>query len=856
MPLAGGERLGPYEILGKIGAGGMGEVYRARDTRVGRDVAIKVSKDEFSERFEREARAVAALSHANICHLYDVGPNYLVMELVEGESPKGPLPLDDALKIARQIADALEAAHEKGIVHRDLKPGNIKITPDGVAKVLDFGLAKLPPADSNLSSGGEHSPTMTMGATLPGVILGTAAYMSPEQARGKVADKRADIWAFGVVLYELLTGRRPFHGEDVTEILASVVKERPDFSKIPAKARPLLERCLEKDPKKRLRDIGDMDLLLASQAPAARAAVVRGSVPWVVAGAAVLALAALSFLYLRSNGAERHAMRFEIRPPDKVSFEFPQISPDGRAIAFTGSGRLWIRAMDSLEARSVPGTDGATGIVTWSADSQNLAFWTGGWLKRVAASGGPPVAISDLPNAGGASWGPNGVILISNVTGIEQVSEAGGAATPITKPDGNIHVAPQFLPDGKHFLEVVVSGKPEEGGIYVASLDGKPAVRLLPDQSYATYAPGNSGSAGHLLFLRSGTLMAQAFDPGGLRLTGAVFPVAEHVANYLALGLFSISSTGILTYLSGSDVQTEAQVVWKNRMGAVTGNFGPTGGYSGFRLSPDNKRIVYQDAPGTDVWVLDSLRGVPSRLTFDTGQDNFPMWSPDGTRVLWASNRRGSYDLYAKAANGTGEDQLLVKMGTPTGWATDWSRDGRFILYQKPGEKTGQDLWIAPQGTAPGSAGSEPYAFLATQFDERDGRFSPDGKWIAYVSNETGLNEIYVQSFPLSGAKFQVSNGGGTQPQWGSDGANGTELFYLASDRMLTAVPVKFPRSAGESFELGASKPLFPVSVAGGPIERDYQVSRDGQFFLVWGNPGSGTAPPLTVVLNWQAGLK
>ena len=850
MALSAGDRLGPYEILAALGAGGMGEVYRARDPRVGRDVAIKVSKDQFSERFEREARAVAALNHPNICHLYDVGPNYLVMELVEGESPKGPLPLEEGLRLGRQIAAALEAAHEKGIVHRDLKPGNIKITPDGTVKVLDFGLAKLPPMAS--SSAGENSPTLTMGATVAGMILGTAAYMSPEQARGKVADKRADIWAFGVVLYELITGHKLFQGEDVTEILASVVKEQPDLSQVPDTVRPLLERCLDKDPRKRLRDIGDMELLLAKPVPPpSREPARTRPVAWIVAGAATVGLAVVSFLYFRESPPEPRPIRFEIRPPEKASFDFFELSPDGRSIAFTGGGLLWLRALDSLEARSFPGSDGA-GFPFWSPDSQNIAFFAGGKLKRVAAAGGPPLTICDAPALAGGTWGSKGIILFSTIASINQVPESGGSPTPLVKQDGLVHVMPQFLPDDQHFLETTL-GKADESGVFLRSLGGKPPVRLLPDQVPTTYAPAVSGSAGHLMFVRSGTLMAQPFDPRGFRLTGPAFPVVEHIASIFTLGLYSASRDGSLIYVAGQGNEgANAQLVWKDRTGKTIGAFGPPGNYLQFRLAPDEKRLVYMEPSGNDIWALDSVRGIPSRLTFDPAADNLPILSYDGQQVLWPSNRRGSFDLYVKSANGTGEDRLLVKMGTSTGWGTDWSRDGRFILFQRPGEKTGQDLWVAPQSTAGGSA-PEPYPYLNTQFDEAEGRFSPDGKWVAYLSNETGLYEVYVQSFPLSGAKFQITNGGAGQVEWSKDG---TELFYVGSTGMLVSVPVKLPRTASESFQPGAPHELFRVGTGGAPPVRAFGVSRDGRRFLVSGDSGAGKSTPMTVVLNWQSGLR
>ena len=862
MPLSIGDKLGPYEILAPIGKGGMGEVYRAHDSRLNRDVAIKVSIGQFSERFEREAKAIAALNHPNICQIYDVGPNYLVMEYIEGESPKGPMPLDEALHIARQIADALETAHDKGITHRDLKPGNIKIKPDGTVKVLDFGLAKISMVPG---SSGANSPTLTMGMTQAGMILGSPAYMAPEQARGKESvDKRADIWAFGLVLYELLTGKRMFTSEDVGEILAKVIRDEPDLAGVPAQVTPLLKRCLEKDPKKRLRDIGDAWALLIEEEQA-KAAPLRSrlvAARWMAAtGVALVACAILAFVHFREAPPERRSVRFQIPALETSSTDFFKLSPDGHLLAFTAGGRLWIRPLDSLQARPLPGTEGASKLF-WSPDSQFIAFFAQGKLQKIAASGGPAQVLCNATEPNGGTWNQDGVIVfpISLTSGLFRVSAAGGPPVPLAKPNASRRsipqILPEFLPDGRHFLYRGL-GTPEEEGIYAGSLDGTPATRLLPDSSNASYVPaaGAPGQNGYLLFRRGEALMAQRFNPTRLSLSGDASLIAEKVGGDELWTAFSVSENGTLVYAPAADATT-VQLIWKDRTGKQVGLFGPPGIYRDFRLAPDEKRIAFANSSidNRDVWVLDSVRGVTSRLTFDPAIDDPAMWSPDGLRVVWASNRAGAFDLWVKSANGAGPEQLLVKMGAPAGWPEDWSRDGRFILYQIPGAKTGQDLWIAPQPSEGAGGDSRPFPYLQTQFDEKHGRFSPDSHWVAYTSNESGREEVYVQSFPPSGAKFQISTGGGREPQWRK---NSTELFYISEDRTLMAVPVQLASSASEPLQVGQPKPLLRVPVLDTFIVgRSYEVGNDGQRFLMPAPASGATAPPLTVVLNWQTQLK
>jgi len=861
MALTAGTRLGPYEILAPIGAGGMGEVYRALDTKLKRDVALKVLPDAFAQdpermlRFQREAEVLASLNHPNIAHIYGVEERALVMELVEGETLPGGIALDTALNYARQIAEALEYAHERGVIHRDLKPANIKVTPEGVVKLLDFGLAKAMEGPASAAGNPSISPTLTVQGTQAGVILGTAAYMAPEQARGAMLDKRADIWAYGVVLYEMLTGQQPFEGATISDTLAAVLKTEPDLTQVPGQARKLVGRCLEKDPKRRLRDIGDAKLLL-EETPTALSRSRLGNAGWIAAALLLLALIGLSFIHFRkAPPPEERRVRFQVPLPEKSSDAMFHLSPNGRYLAIAGSqlgsnSRLWVRPLDSLEARPLPGTEDAY-LPFWSPDSAFVGFFAQGKLKRIALAGGPPQTICDAPRGLGGTWNRDGVIVFTPDIGkpLYRVPAVGGdpVAMPPTKFAGSISPAfPQFLPKGDPFLYLTIApGKPEVAGIYVGSLEQKPPVRILANGLATTYAPPSaSGQVGHLLFLRESTLMAQVFDPEQLRLTGEMVPLAEPVGTEIlgALPTFSVSDSGVLAYSSGA-AGASRELVWVDRTGKPMGLAGPPGEYSNFRLSPDEKRIVMDRSRAqstADIWVLDLLRGVASRLTFDPTIDNLAIWSPDGQRVLFPSNRKGSFDLYIKAASGAGQEELLIKLGTPTGWATDWSRDGRFVLYQIPGANTGQDLWIAPQ-----FGDRKPFPYLQSQFNEQAGAFSPDGRWIAYVSDESGRNEIYVQAFPLSGEKHQISSGGGSEPYWRKDG---TELFYLAADRNLMAAPVKL----GTSIAPATPKSLFPVTV--GAVRHSYAVTGDGQRFLV--SRLAGEMPPITVVLNWEAGLK
>jgi len=859
MPLAAGDKLGPYEILGPIGAGGMGEVYLARDPRLGRYVAIKVSTAQFTERFDREARAVAALNHVNICHIYDVGPNFLVMELVEGPTlaeriASDAIPLEESLKIAAQIAEALDAAHEKGITHRDLKPANVKVKADGTVKVLDFGLAKI---DVPAVAQSENSPTLSMAATQSGMILGTAAYMAPEQARGRPVDRRADIWAFGVVLYEMLTGRRLFQGEDLTETLASVVKERPDLSAVPARVRRLLQSCLEKDPRKRLQAIGDMRLLLEEPEPASSQSGGTSRLGWVAAAVVTLALAALAFLHFRETPPETPVLRTTILPPDNTSLDFGNglgllaLSPDGKRIVFgarTSDGKhpLWVRPLDGLTAQPLAGTDGAT-FPFWSPDSRTIAFFADGRLKKIDASGGPAIALASAAGARGGSWGTEGVIIFApgGGAGLQRVSFAGGPTTPVPGAPGRL---PWFLPDGRHFLyQNATAGNGAAAEILVGSLDGGPSKKVGEAGSNALYAQG------HLLYLRDGTLMAQPFDAKSLSTTGEEAPLAEQVQSVLnsgTVGSFSVSATGLVAYRAG-DTARGRVLTWFDHSGKPGTTVGEPAVFVTLKLSPDRKSLAATIGGGgnRDIWTYDVSRGIPTRLTTDPAHDEYPVWSPDGRSIVFASNRKGHFDLYRRSANGAGADELLYADDLDK-YPSSWSADGRFLLFDTNSavSKTKADIWALPLTPEKPGGPLMPVVVLQTPFNEGYAQFSPDGKWMVYQSQESGRDEIYVTQFPPppsgQGGKRQISTAGGIRPSWRQDAK---EIFYIAADRRLTAAEVAIK---GGAVEVEQVRALF------GPVTANfYDVSADGQRFLIPNSPDTNPEP-LTLIQNWAAGLR
>jgi eukaryotic-like serine/threonine-protein kinase len=880
LSLTAGDKLGPYEILGPLGQGGMGEVYRARDSRLKRDVALKVLPESFAHdsgrmaRFQREAEVLASLNHPNIAHIYGIEERALVMELVEGESPKGPLPFDDAWKIAAQIADALDYAHERGVIHRDLKPANVKVTPDGVVKLLDFGLAKaLSDTPDSVGSDPSNSPTLTMGATVAGVILGTAAYMAPEQAKGKKVDKRADIWSWGVMLYELLTGERIFEGEDVTETLAAVIHKQPELESVPPKVRRLLRDCLQKDPKHRLRDIGDAGRMLEGPAPNPRSAARPSVLPWSVAGlCASVALAAALWIWLKQPAPLMQSLRYTIEaPPDlrfTSSYFATALSPDGRMLVFAavrsgravtvGESSLWLRAMDSISVRELPGTGGGNGMF-WSPDGKSIGFVASGKLKRIDVVGGAPQVLCDAPTYDGGSWSQDGTILFSSGNVIQRVPASGGTPVPVTTLDGSrletAHRSPYLLPNGKRFLFTILSNDANRQGIYVAMVDQpNQRTRLAGSDAKALYAPPYAGHPGYLLWLRDQTLMAQPFD-GKSHVQGDPSPIADAVSqNGVNLrAAFWISDNGLLLYRSGGD-NLEMKLSWITRDGKREMlEPGAAGAFGSPALSPDGARVAFgKNATGStlDIWVYEFARRATTRLTFGPGTNNNAVWSPDGRQIVFSSDRGGVTQLYRKDSGGTGQEERLTEGPNPK-IPTDWSRDGRYILYEERDPKSNLDVWALPVQTDRGQD-SRPIPVLRTSFSESHAQFSPDGKWIAYQSDELGnVPAIYLQPFPPSGGKWQVSPGAGVQPRWRGDGK---EIYYNFNGSMW-AVGIRI--SAGR-IEIDPPRALFAHLFINGP-EYIYDVARDGQRFLEFQPPAADndqSANALTVVSNWQAALK
>jgi Tol biopolymer transport system component len=868
-----GRRLGAYDIGDVLGAGGMGEVYRARDAKLRRDVAIKILPPAFTldpdrrARFEREARILASLNHPHIGAIYGFeesdGVHALVLELVDGSTlaeriAKGPVPVREALTIARQIADALDAAHEKGIVHRDLKPSNIKITPEGVVKVLDFGLAKAtaPAATSNPPS---------IEGTREGMILGTAAYMSPEQARGQPVDKRTDIWAFGCVLYEMLTGRAPFARGTLTDTLAAILDREPDWNALPdstpGSIGRLLHRCLEKDRKRRRREISEarieLEEALTTSAAGHRAAEsasvavrqlspVRQRVAWAIAGLAV-ALSALWIFYVRQPAPEPAAVTLSLFPPKGTTFPFesgapwPSVSPDGRQVVFAallpdGTQQLWIRPLDSTAARPLQGTDGAMRPF-WSPDSDAIAFFSNGKMWRLDLPGDSPQAICDAPYQGGlvGTWGRDGVIVYNHNQGLYRVSARGGEPALIlprsNEAGGPTPVNPTFLPDGRRFLYVNES----DANICIGSLDSG-RERCI----FSVSSPVRFASPGYLLFVRDDLLRAQRFDPSRLELSGEAVAVSDipiNVRPLFSYPPFSVSENQVLAFHPNGG---ETRLVWLNRSGQQVGTVGTLGNYGRPSISPDEKQLVISRGPSGGLWLYDLASGTGSRFTDDpTVNISGPTLSPDGEHVAFSATRNGVPRLYQKQTNGVGPEEVLVDSG---GSFFHWSADGRFLIYQLFDPKTGWDLWAAPL-----FGDRRPFAVAQTEHGERVPQFSPDVRWIAYDSTETGRREIWIQPFPSTGRKWQVSLGGGFSPTWRRDGK---ELYYVAADGKMMAITI----NADSGIKLGAPQVLFQTMFREGAYG-NYGVSADGQRFLINVPPAAEDLTPITVVVNWAAAL-
>ena len=875
MSLQIGQQVGSYEITSLIGKGGMGEVYRARDLKLKREVAIKALPDEFSRdadriaRFQREAEVLASLNHPHVAAIYDLvesgSTRFLVLELVEGNTladriARGPIPVEETLEIAKQIAEALEAAHERGVIHRDLKPANIKLAGNGTVKVLDFGLAKVrETAGADVAA--SNSPTMITGVT-QGMILGTAAYMSPEQAKGKEADRTSDIWAFGCVLYEMLTGRTVFQGETANEILAGVLTAEPDWHWLPMDTpegiRRLLRRCLLKSQKKRLPHIGAarIEINEVQGGPQVDGPVVQSAaqsrerIAWISIVALVTLFGVAVIVWALRPAPLSPELRLEINTPPTTDPVSMAISADGQKIVFLGiSGSqsgLWLRSMDSVSLRPLAGTDGAS-FPFWSPDNRSVGFFAGGKLKRIDIDNGSVQVLANAAAGRGGTWNRDGTILFATYpsNSIFRISATGG------EPEGLMQEAtqqglrrfPQFLPDGRHFLYYVI-GSPEARGVYVGEIDRPETQRVVDADSPAAY------TSGQLLFVRGGTLFAQDFDPVRLTLGGNPLQVAHHITvdPVMVLAALSASAAGPIIYRTGLP-SGQRQLAWFDRSGKEIGKVGDpdSAGSVNPAVSSDGQRLARNRTVdgNNDIWLLDLGRGVLSRFTFHAAADLFPVWSPNGNRIVFDSDRTGTFDLYEKSVNGGASEQRLL--ATPKDkQAMDWSPDGHFLVYRSLDPKTSYDLWVLPL-----DGDRKPFPFVQTDFDERDGQFSPDGMWIAYQSNESGRFEIYVQSFP-GGGKWQISTNGGAQARWRRDGK---ELFYIALDARLMAVPVRLA-SDRKVVDASSPTPLFDTRVGGalqGNLRQQYVVSADGQRFLmntVTQDPS--ITSPITVILNWR----
>jgi serine/threonine protein kinase len=883
--LAPGARLGPYEVLAPIGAGGMGEVYRARDARLGRDVAIKViafdasSDPERLRRFEQEARTVAALNHPSILSVYDVGTEvgapYVVFELLEGESLRQRLGREAvaarrAVDWAAQIGRGLAAAHDRGIVHRDLKPENLFLTKDGRVKILDFGLAKLLLGEETAEEGGD-SPTLSA-QTNPGTLLGTVGYMSPEQVRGLAVDARSDIFSLGAVLYEMLSGRRAFRGNTAADTLTAILKEDPpalgtalDSGVSPALAR-IVGRCLEKAPEERFQSARDLAFDLEAFSGLSGPGVTSPPrLPWrprpgqILVAIVVLGAMAAVFLVGRRAGfvagermqpTTRGEVRFQLTPPASLRrVSGTRLSPNGTHLAFVGIGsdgksQLWVHSLSALEARPLPGTEDVRGTPFWSPDSRSIAFFTLDKLKRIDVSSGAPQMICEVPSAyatNSGAWSREGVVILTSggVGALYRASISGGEATPLTRLDETRrergHQAPQFLPDGRHFIYYVRSEDAAHRGVRLGSLDSAETQLLLPGEQPAIYA-----WPGYLFVRRGGALVAHPFDDRHMALLGEPFVVSEVVD----AGGFSASETGVLAFAS-SPPQT-AQPTWFDRSGRSLGTVGEPGPYLQIALSPDERHAALQRLDPRlqtwDIWLLDVAHGVLSRFTSDPGYESDPVWSPDGRRLAFTARGAGEpqLTLFQKALGGGPAERVLPE-SVDWDFVEDWSPDGRFLLYGTGiGGRDG--LWAVPL-----FGERKPFRLVEGPVGNDEPQVSPDGRFLAYMAYEAGRFEVYVQAFPSGGPRARFSTEGGQVPRWTS---GGRELIYLTPEGTLMAVDVK----ARAALEPGVPRKLFAPGLT--PALSDhYAVTADGQRFLVL-MPVDTAPTTITVVLNWTAGLE
>jgi serine/threonine-protein kinase len=864
-----GARLGPYEITGAIGAGGMGEVYRGRDAALNRDVAIKVlpaamaSDADGLARFKREAQVLASLNHPNIAHVYGFEgaalpdgstAHFLAMELVEGEDlaerlRRGAIPVDEAIAIAKQIAEGLEEAHERGIIHRDLKPANVKVTPDGKVKILDFGLAKALERDPSNSTGNSqlsHSPTMSRHMTEAGMIMGTAAYMSPEQARGKVVDKRTDIWAFGVVFFEMLTGRRLFSGETVSDVLAAVLTREPDWASLPAATpagvRDVLRRCLERDPRRRLRDIGDARLGLDA-APDAPARPVtpsgRGSGLKTAAVALAFVLMALAGGFAVGRAAKLPAVgvaRFEIALPPglavrETNWSTIAIAHDNRAIVFVGEdgtkSRLYIRWLDRTEVQPIPGTEEGSSPF-FSPDDRSVGFFTGSELRRASLYSDTVTTVTTTRDNNGAVWAPDGTIIFAAgySSGLLRVDAAGGEPLPLTRKDASAqeagHSWPEILPDGEHVLYTVeYTGKPfDEAAIAVVSLKTGKSRIIQRGGSWGRYSP-----SGHLLFMRGSRVLAAPFDLRRLEVTGEVTTVLDGVAAEVSRGsaMFAMSPLGALVFVPGDSNEYARELSWATRDGSLTPASAQRRGFFWGDIAPDGSKVLYELTGSDDeLWLLDLTRDIPKRVTFGT-ENTSPAWAPDGKRFVWASDRSGPFNLFMSSIDHPSVIERLTT-GPVDQLAGNWTPDGGQVVYSQDDSETRGDIWAVDTDT-----GRQTREIVRTRFDERSPALSPDGRLLAYTSDESGTWQVYVQAFPGPGPKRQVSDRSPGAATFGNaDGIlrwspDGRELFYLDAGRLMAA-SIRFDRG----LDSGAPRLLFER-----PDFRSFNVSPDGKRFLI-----------------------